>query len=75
MWTKLALDPTTLTEARLLAHWATQLVAAPGATLLDARADFGHTNVGWEHASRAITGRPLDASSPAPTSRSDSIRA
>ncbi|MCA9586320.1 MAG: Rieske 2Fe-2S domain-containing protein [Myxococcales bacterium] len=67
MWTKLALDPTTLTEARLLAHWATQLVAAPGATLLDARADFGHTNVGWEHASRAITGRPLDASSPAPT--------
>jgi hypothetical protein len=59
MWTTLHLDPTSLAEARLVVHWASQLVAAAGASLLDARSDYSHTNLGWEHASLALTGRDL----------------
>lgn len=60
MWTALELDPTALTEARLLAHWACQPVAAVGVALLEARDDFSHTNLGWESGPRALTGRALD---------------
>jgi thiamine pyrophosphate-dependent acetolactate synthase large subunit-like protein/nitrite reductase/ring-hydroxylating ferredoxin subunit len=61
MWTTLRTDPTTLVDARLSAHWASQLVAAAASNLLPAREDDSHTNFGWEHALGAIVGRPLDA--------------
>jgi nitrite reductase/ring-hydroxylating ferredoxin subunit len=62
MWTTVgAVDPTALGQARLALHWACQLVAAAGATLLEARSDFGHTNLGWEHRIRALCGRALSS--------------
>ncbi len=67
MWTALQLDPTTLVDARLIVHWASQLVSAAGSTLLPSRPDFGHTNLGWEPGVRALTGRPLGADSQPPT--------
>ena len=67
MWTTLEVDPTTLADARLNVHWASQLVAAAGANLLEPRADFSHTSLAWEHGPRAITGRPLDSNATAPT--------
>lgn len=61
MWTTLTVDPTSLTQARLAAHWASQIIAAVGTHLVPAEADFSHTNLGWEHATQAVTGRALDA--------------
>lgn len=60
MWTTLRVDPTTLADARLAAHWASQLVATAGARLLPPRDDFSHTNLRWERETRAIVGRELD---------------
>jgi len=67
MWTTLALEPAMLSQARLVTHWASQLVSAAGTSLLPAAADFSHTNLGWEHGSSALTGRALDPDAELPT--------
>lgn len=59
-WTPLTLDPNTLGPTRQTAHWASQLVAAVGTTLLPAQDDFSHTNLGWESSLGALTGRTVD---------------
>lgn len=59
MWNPLTIAPRSLAEARLLAHWASQPLAATAAHLLPERGDFGHTNLGWEPAIGALTTRPL----------------
>ena len=43
----------------LSAHWAAQVVSAAGTTLLPARDDFGHTNLGWSSEHAALVGREL----------------
>ena len=47
------------TEARLVAHWAAQIVAAAGATLGRAAADDSHTSLEWIEPARALAGAPL----------------
>lgn len=60
MWTTLGkTSPASITPAKLQAHWASQLVAAAGVGLLDAQDDFSHTNLGWDHAARALASRPI----------------
>lgn len=47
-WTPLAPVPADdLTDARLQLHWAAQVVAAVGRTLLAPRPDDSHPNLGW----------------------------
>jgi hypothetical protein len=46
-------------EARLLAHWAAQLVAAASATLGPAAPDDSHTSLEWIEPARALAGIPL----------------
>ncbi len=67
MWTTLGdVAPLQLADARSNAHWASQLPAAATAGLVEPRSDFGHTNLGWEHAVRALTGRTLNPDDPVP---------
>jgi len=47
------------TSRRNSVHWAAQLASAAGATLLPARDDFGHTNLGWSDDLGALVGRTL----------------
>src|SRR5262245_10867786 len=59
-WRKL--DPgrsAQLARGRIEVHWAVQLAAAPGACLLPAQDDFGHTNLGWSRALDAFVGRAV----------------
>jgi hypothetical protein len=49
-------------EARLLAHWAAQVVAAAGATLVPAARDDSHTSLEWIEPARALAGVPLGIS-------------
>lgn len=49
-----------LAGARLNLHWAAQVVAAAGATLLEPEDDFGHTTLTWSAAHHALLGRALD---------------
>jgi hypothetical protein len=46
-------------EARLVAHWAAQIVAAAGATLLPPVRDDSHTSLVWIEPARALAGAPL----------------
>jgi hypothetical protein len=46
-------------EARLVAHWATQIVAAVGATLVRPAPDDSHTSLVWVEPARALAGVPL----------------
>jgi hypothetical protein len=48
--------PRALVEARLVLHWAAQLVAAAGAALAPARADDSHTALSWDGRRRALVG-------------------
>jgi hypothetical protein len=48
--------PGALLEGRLELHYAAQLAAAVGASLIDARADDSHPNLGWDGRSRALVG-------------------
>jgi hypothetical protein len=54
-----AVLPTELTSARLQLHWAAQVVSAPGTTLLEARDDFGHTNLAWNTELGVLAGRAV----------------
>ena len=53
-----AVAPTSLGEARLVAHYAAQIAAA-ASTRIDAKADFSHTNLGWDAALSALTTHPI----------------
>lgn len=53
--------PEELSQARLQSHWAAQLVSAPGTSLLPARADYAHTNLGWDAKLGVLTGRNVGA--------------
>jgi len=50
-------SPGALSEARLQLHWAAQLLSAPGASLLPAKQDYSHTNLGWDFKLGLLTGR------------------
>ncbi len=54
-----AVAPEELADARLVAHWALQIVAA-ASTRLPARADFSHTSVSWSSEHRALMTEPID---------------
>ncbi len=47
-----------LAEAKLQAHWAAQIVAAFGHTLLDPRSDDSQSNLGWEEQVQALCSHP-----------------
>ena len=51
------LDPTSLTDARLNAHWAAQVIAGVGEALVAPEPDFSHTSMGWSDEFRALVGR------------------
>jgi hypothetical protein len=53
------INPQDLTAARLQAHWAAQLVAAPANALLDRREDDSQSNLGWSVRHGALVSRPL----------------
>jgi hypothetical protein len=46
-------------EARLVAHWAAQIVAAAGATLVRPAPDDSHTSLDWIESAQALAGAPL----------------
>jgi len=48
------IDPLTLTDARLQAHWAAQLAATVGRTLATPRPDDSHTSFRWVDARDAL---------------------
>jgi hypothetical protein len=48
-----------LVEERLAIHWAAQIVAAAAAARIDARADFSHTNLGYDDALAALVSHPI----------------
>ncbi len=59
-WTRL--DPTkasSLTAARLDAHFAAQVPAALGTTVLPPQDDAGHTNLGWDKDLDLLVGHPV----------------
>jgi len=59
-WEQLgSVAPLSLSEARLEAHYAAQVVAAAAITLLEPTADDGHPNLGWSDAHGSLMGRPL----------------
>lgn len=49
--------PGRLTEARLQLHYATQLVSAPGTSLLPVEPDNSHMNLAWDPALGVLAGR------------------
>jgi hypothetical protein len=56
------LDPDraeSIEPARLEVHWAAQIAAAAGSSLLPARDDFEHTNLAWSPAQEALLGRTI----------------
>lgn len=54
-----AIDPNNLAQARLVIHWAAQVVSAAGNGRLPARNDSSHTNLGWSHDLDALVTHPL----------------
>ncbi len=51
--------PAALGSARLTLHWAVQIVASVGSTLIEARPDWSHTALGWLTSPRGFAGEPL----------------
>jgi hypothetical protein len=51
-----ALPPTSLVRARITLHWASQLVAAVGNSLLPSYADDSQSNLGWMTRHHALVG-------------------
>jgi len=50
-----------LGEARVQAHWAVQVVAAAGQTLVPHTPDTSHTALQWDAGEHALCGRPIAA--------------
>lgn len=59
-----AVPPTALTEARLQAHYAAQVVSGLGRTLLEKQSDDSHTNLEWDRRLGALTSRRIDGDQP-----------
>ena len=51
--------PSGLSDARIQAHWASQLLAAAADSYAPHADDDSHTNLGWVDSLRALVGRPL----------------
>jgi hypothetical protein len=51
--------PPALRSARLTLHWAAQIVAAAGSTLVEALPDWSHTALTWLDSPRGLAGAPL----------------
>jgi hypothetical protein len=56
-------DPRSLGNARLAAHWAAQIIGGVGDALVPAEPDFSHTSMTWSNEMRALCGRPNPAGS------------
>lgn len=54
-----SVDPKALTTPRIHAHWAAQVIAAVGETLLDHEPDTSHTALNWSPASALLEGHRL----------------
>lgn len=64
-WRKLGrVAPDELTEARLQVHWATQIVASVGNTLLEAKPDHSHTAMEWLAEDRVLAGAVIEGEKP-----------
>jgi hypothetical protein len=48
-----------LAAARLELHWAAQIASAAGATMLPAKDDASHTNLGWDADAGALVTHPI----------------
>lgn len=59
-----AVDPSRLTEARLEAHHAIQIVVSLGISFLVHQEDDSHTNLEWLDAAKALAGRLVPAPRP-----------
>jgi len=58
-WSELGKVPvSTLTDARLQLHWAAQIVASFGNTLIEQRADDSQSNLGWVENLTALCSHP-----------------
>jgi hypothetical protein len=55
--------PSELSQARIQLHWATQLVSAPGTSLLPPAEDYSHTNLGWDAELGVLTGHNVGPAS------------
>jgi hypothetical protein len=56
--------PLSLTDARLQAHYAVQLVSSVGFTYVEPRSDFSHTNMRWDHALGGLVSHPAPGHKP-----------
>ncbi len=52
-------DPKTLREARVQAHYAAQRIGAPAVVLLNAKPDWSHTALTWNDKHQALVSAPL----------------
>lgn len=50
------IDPSSLHEERLTAHWAAQIIGGVGEALVPPEPDFSHTSMTWSNESRALVG-------------------
>lgn len=57
-----SVNPQELVEARLLAHYGSQIAAAPASSLLDPAPDWSHTAFSWFPEKRALAGKLLQLS-------------
>ncbi len=57
-------DPKDMEDARLQAHWASQIVCAAARTFKTPASDDSHTNLGWDAAAGALQGHRTDAGKP-----------
>jgi hypothetical protein len=58
-----SVDPKSLGEARLTAHWAAQIIGGVGDALVPAEPDFSHTGMEWSNELRALVGGATPAGS------------
>lgn len=60
-WRQIGLAPADqVTEARLVAHWASQLLGAAADELVRRKADDSHTNLFWEDDTESLVGHQMD---------------
>jgi hypothetical protein len=58
-----SVDPKSLGEARLTAHWAAQIIGGVGDALVPPEPDFSHTSMEWSNELRALVGSATPAGS------------